>query len=413
MPRLLRGLVLAGALLLAGCGVGGNDQPKTAEQPKITKRQLAAMVLPAEALGDVTRGLEPSDDSGTVDNAEAADDSLDPDDTAKTLKTAGRVTGHAHGFEYPKLVARKKGVYSVGSSVDLFEDPVYAAQFLHARLGDYDRFKDAVPGLKLSRYARFDAVGIGDEAGAQRLKVKVPGVFTGYVTEVYFRRGRIVASVSIFRADKQDEEDEALRLATELDRRVQGVLAGEIGPAPPSEAPSTAIAAAARDALPARTLAGEDIGPGVGAVAEERSGDEDSASYLRTFENVVVGGSHLTRLNAQTTLYEEAEAAAFAYRIATKPAGRAIFVDAVVKTFAKDTGVTPTNVRVSRLPSAGRGMTGVVVTFELAGTRFEMVSVFMRSGKLLQSVTGICRAEDVDPGDLMIVAERARARLTA
>ena len=44
MLRSLPGLVLAGTLVLAGCGVG-READDAAEPPPITKAQLAAMVL--------------------------------------------------------------------------------------------------------------------------------------------------------------------------------------------------------------------------------------------------------------------------------------------------------------------------------------------------------------------------------
>ena len=58
MPRSLRGLILAGALVLAGCGVGGEKARDAVEEPEVTKAQLAAMVLPQAELGRDRRGPE-------------------------------------------------------------------------------------------------------------------------------------------------------------------------------------------------------------------------------------------------------------------------------------------------------------------------------------------------------------------
>ena len=85
MPRFLPGIVLAGVLLLAGCGLGQKDEPAAGEQPEITKAQLAVMVLPVDQLGEGVAALEVDDDVGLVDNRQAADDSLDPDDSGKSL----------------------------------------------------------------------------------------------------------------------------------------------------------------------------------------------------------------------------------------------------------------------------------------------------------------------------------------
>jgi hypothetical protein len=415
MPRFVRGPVLAGAFVLAGCSVGGEDSRPVAEQPEISRAQLAAMVLPAEALGASIEGLERDEDSGVIGNADAADDSIDPDDTGRSLKGAGRVTGYDLEYVHPRLISARGGkrTLDVRTAVELFEDPVFATQYLQARLGDYVRFRKAVPGVRLSVYSEFEVVAIGDEAGGRRVKATFPGVLTGYVTDVVFRRGRIVATVEVVRADRSDARQEALRLAVELDRRIQAVLAGEIAPTKPSSRESSKLTAAQRKRLPARTLAPEDLGPGVTAAGEGAFADPDYAGYQRTFEDVVVGGSHLIRLQARTLLYEDPEAARLAYRIVGRAGGREAFVGGVVRAFAKETGVAPTHIRARALPNPGRDRTGIVVTFELVGARFEMVSVFMRSGRLVQSVTGICRPHALDPGDLKGVAELAQRRLVA
>jgi hypothetical protein len=168
MPRSLRGIVLAGALLLAGCGLGKNADPADVEQTEVTKAQLAAMVLPAEKLGPEVVKLEVDDDVGVVDNRQAADDSLDPDDTGKSLRGEGRLLGYKLSYSHPRLAsANTKGVLGLGSLVEVLEGPVDAAQYLHARLNDYERFKNAVPGFKLSGYSTFEAL-VGDEAVGSR-----------------------------------------------------------------------------------------------------------------------------------------------------------------------------------------------------------------------------------------------------
>ena len=111
MPRFLPGLVLAGALLLAGCGFGQKGEPAAVEQPEITKAQLAAMVLPVDQLGEGVAALEVDDDVGVVENRQAADDSLDPDDTGKSLRNDGRLTGYKLSYSHPRLLSAKaKGV---------------------------------------------------------------------------------------------------------------------------------------------------------------------------------------------------------------------------------------------------------------------------------------------------------------
>jgi hypothetical protein len=411
MPRSQRGLVLAGALVLAGCSVGGREAQEPTEPHAVTKAQLAAMVLPAEELGPSIKGLEVDDDSGLLNNAEAADDSIDPDDTGESLRAAGRISGHERSYVHPKLIS-SKGVLGVGSAVELFEDPVYAAQYLHERLNDYERFRNAVPGLKLSEHSEFEAAAIGDEAAGQRVKITAPGVATGYETDIVFRRGRIVAWVAVVRADRRDTREEALSLAAELNSRIQAVLAGEIEVEPAEPEASTEATAAELEKLPELTLAPADVGAGVAAVEQGRREDEDYHAYYRDFKDVVVGGSHLITLRGETQLYDTQAEAALAYKIATQKAGRLIFARAVIQGFTDGAGVTPTDVRAQPLPNPGRGISGMVVTFDIVEAKFKLVAVFTRSGRLVQSVLAICR-ESLDPKDLEALARRAQARLTA
>jgi hypothetical protein len=398
-------------MVLAGCGVTGNDGSDGAKQPAVTKGQLAAMVLPADGLGASIQGLQ-VDDSGVVDNKDAADDSVDPDDTGENMKGDGRVSGYELSYEHPKLIS-SKGAIGVGTSVDLFQDPVYAAQFLHERLNDYERFKNGVPGMKFSRYSEFEALAIGDEAAGQHLTITIPGVVTGYETDVVFRRGRIVARVEIARTDRKDARDEALKLAIQLDRRIQAVLAGEIEvePVRPEESPSTAAAELRR--LPSLTLAPADIGPGARVAKEGRRSGDDFHAYYRQFTDVAVGGSHLLSLRGETQLYESPAKAELALTVLGKQAGRQILTQSIVESALDEAGVKPTNVRVRPLAGLGPGRTGTVVTFRLVGTNFTMATIFTRSGRVVQAVMGMCRSTDFDPDDLKPVAERAGRRLAA
>ena len=107
MPRSLRSLVLVGALMLAGCSVGG-EKTRVADEPEVTKAQLAAMVLLQAELGEIAEGMQRHDDSGAVGNEEAAHDTLDPDDTARSLRIAGRLGGHKTYYGNGGLAALKR-----------------------------------------------------------------------------------------------------------------------------------------------------------------------------------------------------------------------------------------------------------------------------------------------------------------
>ena len=416
MPRSLRGVVLAGTLVLAGCGLGGQEARDPVEPSPITKAQLAAMVLPHDELGTIAEGMKPLDDSGPVANEEAADDTLDPTDTARSVRSAGRLGGHKSYYGNGGLAAlkRKQGVVSVGTEIELLEDTVYAAQYLHKQLGDFQRFQGKQDdGSTLGHVSSFTVDAVGDEAEGL-LATSTLGKQAVYVTAVAFRRERIIGVATVVRADQDDAQSEARALAVKLDSRIQAVLDGdiEVGPPEPEEETTDGTAALA-DHLPERTLQPEDVGHGAAAAGEGPVEERSYVGYQRTFEDVAVGGSHLMRLQARTAVYAQPGQAAIALRLVGQSAGRESFADGIARAFAKETGVTPTDIHVRSFSTGVRGMPGLVATFELVGAKFEMASIFVRSGRYVQSVTGICRPDEVSPGDLTVLARRAQARLVA
>jgi hypothetical protein len=118
----------------------------------------------------------------------------------------------------------------------------------------------------------------------------------------------------------------------------------------------------------------------------------------------------LRTLRAETQIHPTPAAAKLAHRFVATPAGRKVFARALVDRIGDEAAIAPWNVDVRALPNAGRGFAGVVVTFELSEGRFEAAAIFMRSGRVIEAVTGICRDEDFDPADLRPLAEKARIR---
>lgn len=413
MPLAARCLALAGALLLAGCGLG-NGGSTAEEEQKITKADLARMVLPQDELGKVADGLRVEADVGPVGNAEAAEGTLDPNDTAETLAGAGRITGYELAYERPGLVSTKqgRGVLGAGTEVELLRDPVYAAQHLNKQLDDFQRLQGRTEtGVKLARVSTFGVTGVGDEAEGLRGTASFGGLKI-HVTIVAFRRGRLVGIASISRADKRNVADETRRLARRLDARIQGVLAGTIRDAA-EPAGREKAAFPGRKRLPALTLQAGDVGPGVAVSEQGGKKDDDYVSHQRTFTDVRVGRSHLVVLRAETQLYRSRSTAALAYRLMKTPDGRRLYARLAMKSFADSWGVKPRKVVVRPLAGAGRDATGLVVTFELPTGTFRIASVFVHSGRHIQAVSAFCRAESLDPSDLVPLGERARRRLLA
>jgi hypothetical protein len=416
MPRSLRGLVLAGAgaLVLAGCGVGGHQAAKPTERPKVTQAQLAAMVLPRSELGTVAAGLRLADDSGPVDNRTAAESSPDPKDTGKSLRSDGRLDGHKAYYGGTVLVtAKKKGPVVVGTEVELMEDPVYAAQYLHDQVGDFERFQGKQSDGSKAAVRSFAPEPVGDEAAGLLVTVS-KGKQKLFMTAVAFRRGRVVAVAMVARPDKDDQQNEARALAVKLDKRIQDVLAGRIA-VEPVETTETIAAPSfeGEEKLPGMTMAAADVAPGLEAVSEGKTEGDGYVGYQRTFGETHIGGSHLISVRAETRLYESKAAAAAAAKAHAGQVGRALYAREAARAFADQTQVRATNVKAKRLTGLKRGLGGVVVTFDLVGAKFRIVSVFLRSGRMIETVSGVCRAAALDPADLRPVVERARKRLAA
>ena len=110
-------LALLVALAATALGAGAAEAAK----PQYTNGQLALMVLPKSELGALGRGLEVEMGSGVQSNAAAAEDTLDPKDTASSSAAAGasRATPSSTTTS-PSGLMRGRGVLAVGSSVDLF-----------------------------------------------------------------------------------------------------------------------------------------------------------------------------------------------------------------------------------------------------------------------------------------------------
>lgn len=412
MPRFLRGLVLAGALVPAGCGVGGDEARPPAEKPEVTRGRLAAMVLPQGELGQAGKGLRRDGESGLVPNDEAAEGTVDPDDTGKSLAGAGRRSGFRLSFEASGLAAAKQGAgyVSVGTEVELLEDTVYAAQYLHEQVSDFERFRGKrIDGVKLARVSTFEVADVGEESDGILVTAAGPGG-TVHGTVVAFRRGRIVGAVTILRSDRADAKGEARALAVKLDRRIEGVLAGAIAPEPPSpEDKAREQQIADEQTLPDLTLDAADVG--AEPVSEGPRDGNGYVAYARTYADVYASGAHLITLHAETQLYPSAKRAAAELRKVSKPAERRAYAQLVLERIRQAFGARPSDLRVEAVTGLGPGVVAVDVLFDSNGATFRFTTALVREGRAIQAVTGFCRALTFQPGDLRPLVRKARERL--
>src|SRR3989304_752652 len=138
-------------LVASACGGGGDELEKALQS--LSEDDLAIMVLPQEAFGDASDGLDVASYSGVEDSDAVADDTLDPQATGNDLEDAGFVTGYSLNFEDPTFAALEegKGVLDASSTVELFEDEAAAAAYLAKLLEDNRRFEgeEIEPGATL------------------------------------------------------------------------------------------------------------------------------------------------------------------------------------------------------------------------------------------------------------------------
>jgi hypothetical protein len=406
MPHVRAAGLLACALLLAGCAFGqeGGSQ-------EITRDELAIMVLPQGDLGAEFAAFEVDEDSGPGNARRLAENSMDPDDTAASVKRAGWTAGYDLSYSAPKRLAAEGGAaLSAGTSADLFATETNARSFIVGEIRQFHRFEGKThEGVKILRVDEFD-VTVGDESWGVELEFRGSSA-TLTMTGVIFRHGRLVATAFHLRRDAADVRPQATSLALKLENRIARVLAGDLDAQPvplPVSEPTVTQAQLAR-----MTLALNDLPAGARLDAEGRAPSGGGAvSYFRIFdvEDTMVGSSHLMFVRAQTQVFEKEADAARMLRLLQTPKGRGYFARVVLRGFEKLVGARARNVQVRALQG---GDTGIVVTFDMPGGRFRTVTVFTRSGRSVATVSGFCTAHAVHPGDLPLLGDKARARLAS
>jgi len=232
--------------VLSACGGGGDltgreisgDELERALR-SVVENDLAIMVLPQENLGDEFANLETDEDSGFVDNQEAADGTIDPDDTASDLEQAGRINGYELSYTDTSLSALEtgEGVVQVATDVSLFRDVGAASDFLAKEADDHQRFegKEIGPSLILEEVETFAVDGLGDEAIGLRARASLGGAKL-YLTSVSFRLDRLVGGAWLFRADDASVNSQVEAIAWALEERIKDVLLGDIGEVPVPQA---------------------------------------------------------------------------------------------------------------------------------------------------------------------------------
>jgi hypothetical protein len=385
------GAALAGALaLLALAGAAAAAIPTST---------LALMVLPKSALGAGASSLRvDAAGSGVRTNADAAEDSIDTADTATSLARAGRLTGYQLSYGDPSLSAltRGAGLLEIDSEVELFRGADAVAAAIGKDLRDFRRYEGkVVSGVRLERVQTFPVAGLGPPALGARLEASIGGKRL-WISGVEFRLGALEGSVTISRADANDESARAVALARALERRMRGVLAGTVTGKPvaiPKKQPpgTTATRPPGSPDLSRAMLRPADLPAGTTTTKSAYSRVSGAvAAYTRAFapKGRLPGGTRLISLQEEVSLYTSADRASIVLAGVEGVFGRAgsaEFARFFAQRFKEGAGFEPTSLSVvrNRRLQAGDRAREVAVRIGTPLGRVEASFVFVRSGRLL------------------------------
>lgn len=406
MPPFRAALVVTCVLLLAGCGFAKEEKTATRE---VKRADLRRMVVLKANLGQIARGLTlDGEGTGRADNRKAAEDSIDPKDTARTLARAGRIQGYE--LTYSASRPSPLGVTVVSQGVELFRTKKAASRYLKKSMDDYRRFRGrTIDGIKLVRAESFD-VDVGDDAAGLNLTVSSPATRrTVFGTIVVFRRGRVVGGAAVVLRRRLIVSGDAERIAGAVDERLQDLMSGKArarASAPDRKAPRTPdpkpLTLEAKD-FPLRTRPGhQGYVPSSGVRV-----------YLREYDVLggSLAGSKVLYLRTMAQVFASPRAAARnqAY-LATINGARSVarrFVRAGFST----TSFTPRRVTASPIHSNARDTAAFHFFFRTPKGRIEGVLVSVARGRFTASVLVMGYAPEVDPADVLSARAKLRAAL--
>jgi len=264
-PWRKRAIIVAGALLLAiavaSCGGGGGSD--------VTARPIDDSLLGTMAVYEVDlpgdfAGFVRIEGSGFKNNEQSAAEAFDPVDEAQDLERFGQEREYVRRYGPEAGGTTPTGAINFVSATRLFTDASGAKSYLADELADIEgSVGKESGGATIDKVERLKVGGIGDEAAAVRITMTVTGGASErqeYDTQLFFRRGRLLASLEAIRADQVDFKSDLETLARSLNERIQIVLkeapaatpAPASSPAPAGSPIPTASPAATGTATPAQ-----------------------------------------------------------------------------------------------------------------------------------------------------------------
>ena len=119
------------------------------------------------------------EESGYQDNDDAAEATVNPDDTGADLAAMGRLDGYVLSyFDLEALFVDDPSVarpFALSASVDLFESPQAAQAFIQLQIEDYDRLAGSAieEGVILTGFETSVAPDVGTDAVAGRYGLSI------------------------------------------------------------------------------------------------------------------------------------------------------------------------------------------------------------------------------------------------
>jgi hypothetical protein len=388
---------LVGGVFLSALVIAvGAAEPAGVALP--SRSQLKLMPLPHASYGAQASSLSLDSDSGWVSNKDSAEDELDPTLTAAALTRMGRITGFDVEFDDLTKASQRGLLVDADSEVDLFRTEAGAARYIAREAGEFRRLegKRLKYGIVVDQVSYFAATGLRGARGVH-FHLRAGGL-TFWATGVLFQVGTLVASAELGRTDARDVRADVRQLAVALNRRIQGVLAGNVhdnpirtttpklgGLGPPAGGPdlaSMAIAPGDFDGRARPTYQGY-----------VRNTD-DIAAYVREFRSVTFGSSTLAWLKSEVELRPSAKAAndfvSLLRSLLHGPRGRTFMQEAITSGFSPRDRKEVRIGRVSQLKvREGDASVALSTSFTTRGLSFQFVLTIVQRDRVVETLGAV------------------------
>lgn len=233
-----------GSALFAACAIGqpaARPTPAPTATPDLTAKvdvsdeQLMAMTLALEEYGPRYAIFGPSEGSGLQILSTRALQACDSIREGNALARYGWEKGYARFWISPDPDV--PDTIAVGTYVDIYADGTNAREKLNydaTAITDDARLDDGCFGIySVEGVDQLIVDGIGDQTWGARERISFQGL-RGSISFISFRRGHVVATVSILRLTSEDSTDELKRLAQQVDAKIQPILVAPLSLAPAS-----------------------------------------------------------------------------------------------------------------------------------------------------------------------------------